>query len=108
MSLNLLDSATGKVLAQKSVRVSSAQGQQTVQLEFIPDKPGELKLRVALEPLPGEINVANNAIEHPIVVENRTIKVLLVFGNPSTNFASSNTSWSDRLKIVRIVLRHSN
>ncbi len=86
VSLNLLDTATGKVLAQKSVRVSSAQGQQTVQLEFIPDKPGELKLKVALEPLTGEINVANNAIEHPIVVENRTIKVLLVFGNPSYEF----------------------
>lgn len=86
VSLNLLDTATGKVLAQKSVRVSSAQSQQTVQLEFIPDKPGELKLKVSLDPLPGEINVANNSIEHPIVVENRTIKVLLVFGSPSYEF----------------------
>lgn len=85
-TLNLIDAGTGKVLAQKSIRVSSAQSQQTVQLEFIPDKPGELKLKVALDPLPGEINIANNAIEHPIVVENRTIKVLLVFGNPSYEF----------------------
>lgn len=85
-TLNLIDAGTGKVLAQKSVRASSAQSQQTVQLEFIPDKPGELKLKVSLEPLPGEINTANNSIEHPIVVENRTIRVLLVFGNPSYEF----------------------
>lgn len=84
--LSLIDTASGRVLDQKSVDFSSVDGSQNVQLEFVPDKPGTINLKVTIESLPNENNAANNSVEHTLIVENRIIKALLVFGNPSYEF----------------------
>ncbi len=86
ISVILQESKTSKVLDQKTITISSSQGQQTVQLAFTPDQPGLMDLKVSIAGLPGEMNVANNSADRPINVENRLIRVLMVFGNPSYEF----------------------
>ena len=83
--IRLLDES-GSVLSQKSVQFSGGQSQQKIQLEFVPKQAGELKLKVLLDPITGESNLTNTAAEHLLVVENRTIRVLLVFGTASYEF----------------------
>lgn len=86
VTVNLQDAKNGKVLDQKSVSISSSAGQQTVQLAFTPEQPGLIDLRVTVGALNGEVNVSNNFAERPLNVENRLIRVLIVFGNPSYEF----------------------
>jgi uncharacterized membrane protein len=70
-----------KVLATQEV-VLKGDGQQTESVTFQAGAAGPRNLQVAIEPLGGEENTANNAVTRLIEVEARIPKVLYVEGEP--------------------------
>jgi hypothetical protein len=84
--VSLIDVSSGRVLDQQSLALDAKDNQKPVSLGFVPDKPGEIRLKVSVEELPDEGNMVNNHAELTLTVQNRSIKVLLVFGGPSYEF----------------------
>lgn len=84
--IELIDVTSGRILDQQTLLVDSKENQKSVSLGFVPERAGEMKLKVAVEQLPDEAHLANNHAELSLNVQNRTIKVLMVFGGPSYEF----------------------
>jgi len=69
--------ATGSQSAQPQVEIplNSDNNVQTVELSFVPNDPGELKIAVEVTPLPGEVLTRNNRVETVITVRKGGLKV---------------------------------
>ncbi|MFO0427825.1 MAG: glutamine amidotransferase [Planctomyces sp.] len=67
--------ATAESMAVVSHTPASGSEEVTLQLRVIPDTPGELKLAVEAEPLPGEVRRTNNRVETIIRVRKGGIRV---------------------------------
>lgn len=66
--------------------VSLERGQQTVSISLIPDVEGVRRFRLSLPVEQDEINESNNTAEVTVNVVKRTLKVLLVAGDPSREY----------------------
>jgi uncharacterized membrane protein len=69
----VLDSEDGQ-----RAQLLKARGNEVILTTDAPDKPGELKLTVKVDPLPGEVNLTNNEISTFITVVKEGISILLV------------------------------
>lgn len=61
-------------------------GQQVVSLAAIPETEGLRRFRLTLPRQPDEVNVENNVAEVTVKVIKRTLKVLLIAGQPSREY----------------------
>jgi hypothetical protein len=86
VKVRLIDTANQQVLDQQIVDLTSENSQPAISLGFIPATPGAKKLKVAVDELPNEGNTSNNQAELSLLVQNRTLKVLMVFETPSYEF----------------------
>ncbi len=80
------DRATDKVLDETRIVVSSQQRQVTARLSFVPERAGELALRIEASPIAGEKELDNNSLDTVVQVQDKTIRVLLVSELPSYEF----------------------
>jgi len=78
------EGARGLELAQEPFELASADGatEQLVRVSFVPQSEGDLDLRVAVDELPGEQDLANNVARRLLRVEPGRIKVLYIDGYP--------------------------
>ena len=86
LSVRLKDSSSGEVLDQQSVRLTGEHSQQQLNLVFTPKRAGELPLLIELSEVRGESNLENNLLQRTIVVQDRSLRVLLVQRAPSFEF----------------------
>ncbi|MBX3420979.1 MAG: hypothetical protein KF752_05405 [Pirellulaceae bacterium] len=84
--VQLTDLASGNILDQQRVQLTDAVSQQSVRLSFVPDRAGEIAVRVQVQALPNELDTLNNRVEHRLLVNDRVIRVLMVFAEPSYEF----------------------
>lgn len=82
----LEDAANGQVLDEARISVSNAQSQVTARLSFVPERAGEIRLRARVTPVEGESQLDNNTLETTVIVEDKTIRVLMVSEYPSYEF----------------------
>lgn len=74
----LRDRATDKVLDETRVTIAGEQRQVSARLSFVPERAGELALRVEASAIPGEQELDNNYVDETVGVQDKTIRVLLV------------------------------
>ncbi|MEZ6135988.1 MAG: vWA domain-containing protein [Pirellulaceae bacterium] len=84
--VTLRDRSNNRVLDSTVVDLSSGRNQQQVRLGFVPDRSGEIPLELFMEPVEGEVNHANNVQQASVLVQDKLIKVLMVFETPSYEF----------------------
>lgn len=85
-SVELVDRVTGSVLDRQEVVVDNSVGQVPVRLRYTPDSIGQRQLLVRIDALSGEVDLENNSSQIDINVQDRTIRVLLVFRRPSYEY----------------------
>jgi uncharacterized membrane protein len=76
----------GKVLASREVQLKGDGTAQTEPLLFNAGQAGPKTLEIAIDPLPGEENRANNAVRRLVNVENRKPRILYMEGEPRWEF----------------------
>jgi len=95
VKVRLIDAASDEVLAERDVALpalasasasGSAEPEVAVQLSYRPTEPGELRLRMEVEPLAGETRLGNNHQTRRITVSDEPIRVLLVQDYPSFEY----------------------
>lgn len=84
--ITIRDRATEKILDETRVVVTQQQRQLTARLSFVPERAGELPLRIEVSPVDGEEELDNNVLETTVQVHDKTIRVLLVSELPSYEF----------------------
>lgn len=67
-------------------QLSLARGQQTVSISTIPETEGVRKFRLSLPEQRDEVDLRNNVAETTVKVVKRTLRVLLVAGEPSREY----------------------
>ncbi len=60
----------------KSIRIAEASEDVTIDLQFVPQDAGEIKVAVEVDPLPGEAQLSNNRVETIIRVRSGGIRVV--------------------------------
>ncbi len=78
------DSAPYKTVSRRSVTL--VRGQQTIAISTIPETEGLRRFRFTLPRQPDEVSVDNNVAEVSVNIVKRTLKVLLVAGQPTREF----------------------
>lgn len=78
------ESAPYAIVARRNITLP--RGQQTIAISAIPETEGLRRFRFALPRQPDEVNVANNVAEVTVNVVKRTLKVLLIAGQPTREF----------------------
>jgi uncharacterized membrane protein len=71
-------------VARRQLRL--ARGEQSVTISTIPDTEGLRRFRLSLPQQPDEVNTDNNVAEISVNIVKRTLKVLLVAGDPSREY----------------------
>ena len=84
--ITIRDKATDQILDETLLVVSSQQRQMTARLSFVPQRAGQLDLRIQASPIEGEQELDNNALDATVQVQDKTIRVLLVGELPSYEF----------------------
>jgi hypothetical protein len=84
--IQLRDMATNQILDETRVVVSSQQRQVTARLSFVPERAGQIALRLEASPIAGEKVLDNNTLDTVVEVQDKTIRVLLVSEIPSYEF----------------------
>lgn len=82
----LLDVEKKRVLDRSPLELSQSTNQQQVRLSFVPDRAGEIPLEIRVTPVSGEADISNNSSRVSVEVQDKSIRVLLVFQRPSYEF----------------------
>ena len=72
----------GSVLAEQRVELRAGRDSSQVELRYRPDRPGRLRMRARVAPLPNETNPDNNTDLVEVQVLDEKVKVLYVDGYP--------------------------
>ena len=73
----------GQTLARTDVAILKQSSEILARLDFLPLSPGHHVYQVAVEPLPGELSLANNLRSIPAMVVRDTLRILHVAGHAS-------------------------
>ncbi|MCS7236712.1 MAG: hypothetical protein NZ899_00395 [Thermoguttaceae bacterium] len=80
-------SSAGKVFRQQtSIEFASGQGAATARFEVALPMAGQYRVRIAVDPQPGDVIAQNNRREEVCEVVDRPLRVLLLSGGPSREF----------------------
>lgn len=85
-SVSLRDVESGELLDEVQVELGAGLSQTTAQLSFVPKRPGPLQLAVEVAPVEQEKELENNRQLATVEVQDRSIRVLMVFESPSYEF----------------------
>ncbi|MCS7045300.1 MAG: hypothetical protein NZO58_02980 [Gemmataceae bacterium] len=104
-----LEEVDGKPLRQVGARQPldlRTQLDKTIRFQVdAPDRQGEVKLTVKVEPLPGEVNVANNEASTYVNVSKEGVSILWVEGKLrlESGFARETLAKDPRLRVFRVL-----
>lgn len=70
-----------QVVDTQIVRPAEANAQMQVVLRYVPTEPGEYRMRVRAEPLPGEVAIRNNELPSFLSVYEGGVRILYLSGN---------------------------
>jgi hypothetical protein len=84
--LTLTDLSNNRVLDTVTVELSPERNQQQARLSFVPDRSGEIPLQISVEGVAGEADKANNTLQANVLVQDKAIRVLMVFQTASYEF----------------------
>lgn len=84
--LSLVDRSTGQTLDATTIELNPNKNQQQVRLSFVPERSGEIPLELQIEAVEGETDTDNNALQAAVMVQDKSIKVLMVFPTASYEF----------------------
>ena len=82
VNLVLNDGQTERTVATQTVRPEQAYQELDVQLKYRPTEPGEYRLSVRAEPMPGELALRNNSLDGFLTVRDEGMRVLMLSGAP--------------------------
>jgi hypothetical protein len=105
------ETAPGKMttVAEQKVKVSSSGQIAPFEFRYVPDRPGEFKLAVAIAPQPGELVTNNNHLSTFVHVLSGGLKVLYLEGTPRVESRflrrSLGASSDINVRFVRLDLR---
>lgn len=85
----------GKVLDRKTVQLEPGTREYDMPLSFTPDADGTKKISVEVSQLPGEISSQNNRSSFYVKVLKSKMRVLLIGGAPSADFAAIRRALQD-------------
>ena len=74
------------ILAQTTMELPADGTTQMVRLAMRPEEPGKLELELAVECMPGEVNLENNVLRRSVEVRDDKVRVLLVQSIPSYEY----------------------
>lgn len=86
VKVQLLESTSGQIVDEQLVQLNPDQNQATASLRYVPSQPGNVRLQVVIPQIPNESDIENNKSEFQLQVQDRVIRVLLVFAQPSYEF----------------------
>lgn len=86
VDIRLKQAPSGKVLQQKSVRVTDDKAPLNVEISFTPTEVGELDLVLEAAPQPKEFRLDNNKESRHVSVRKEKIRVLLADNTPRYEF----------------------
>jgi uncharacterized membrane protein len=69
------------VVKSEIVRISGGYDEQNVELVYRPTEPGEFRLKIRANPMPGELAVRNNELDAFLTVNDKGMRVLFLCGN---------------------------
>lgn len=84
--LKLLEVGSDRVLDEQSFELQPTDDQANVSLRFEPQQPGKVQLQIVVQPLPEETDTVNNKSLVQLQVQDRIIRVLMVFAQPGYEF----------------------
>ena len=84
--VQLVDVDTGAILDESQIKFSGEQNEAAIQLKLATPEIGTRAVRLEVQPIDGEGDVANNQLTHVIEVRDTAISVLLVQRFPSFEF----------------------
>ncbi len=82
----LRDQSTGKVLDETQVSIAGDQRQATARLSFVPQRAGEISLRIEADAVAGEQELDNNFVDETVRVQDKLIRVLLLSDSPNYEY----------------------
>lgn len=80
VDLILSDGATEKVVATEFVRPEQSYEEINVQLKYRPTEPGEFRITVRANPMPGEVAIRNNSLDGFLTVRDEGMRALFLSG----------------------------
>jgi len=84
----LIDLGSGEVLDEKTLTLDPSQPQRNIKLDFVPKRPGKMRLAVEARPLPGETDLGNNRLETDLTVQIKRSESCWSKDSRLTSFAS--------------------
>lgn len=81
-----------QIVGTREVRVSQDDQELTLNLALTPEKPGNYRLTVRVDPLPGEVTAVNNELSAFMTIYAGGLRVLLLHGD--VGFETKYLSWS--------------
>lgn len=86
IKLSLREQLSNKLLDETTVNLSESNNQASALLSFVPDTSGEMQIRIDATPAAGETDLSNNSVQSTVIVQDKTVRVLLVQQKPSYEF----------------------
>lgn len=86
VTVRLKNASDGRKLDETTLSFTADENQQTTSLGFVPQQAGEIALQLEVVGLEGESQLENNVLNTSVTVQDKTIRVLLVHGQPSYEF----------------------
>lgn len=86
IKLSLREHLSNKLLDETTVNLSDSNNQSSALLSFVPEVSGEMQIRIDATPAAGETDLSNNSVRATVLVQDKTIRVLLVQQKPSYEF----------------------
>ncbi len=84
--IKLTDLSNNRVLDETTIELSSMRSQLQARLSFVPDRSGEIPLQISVDGVEGETDTSNNVLQANVVVQDKSIRVLMVFQTASYEF----------------------
>ena len=69
------------VVATEFVRPTESYYEKSIELKFRPTIPGEFRIKVRANPMPGELAIRNNELEGFLTVNDKGMRVLMIVGD---------------------------
>ena len=83
VDLLVSDGSDEKVVATEIIRPRRAYDEMNVTLKYRPTEPGEYRIKVRANPMPGELAVRNNSLDGFLTVRDEGMRVLMIGGGLS-------------------------
>ncbi len=98
-TVSLRDMSNNNLLDSAVIELQPNGNPHQIRLSFVPERTGEIPLQLSVTPIQGEVDQANNTLLAPVMVQDKAIRVLMIFPTANYEFRFLK-SWLDRSRQV--------